>query len=529
MPRFAHWLPCAAFVLSGPLLGAPALAAATPCDDVPLPPAVEHLRDRLARTDARLAWATLAEDAARLAADQDGDGARACAHYLAGSAHFFLSAAASERLLHAGAAVGHLIAAQALAPDAMRGKQPDSRLRTAWSRLGRVDGWLTGGKPVAVEVPPAPRARHIVLSPADAAGWNAACGTTPACAEAARLPLPGGESARQILLRPGRYAVEVVGRCGTTRGEAVVARDGALPLPEVAPCQVTLVARDGDDPVADAQVWAGDRAVAAGALEANLGPVTVRAPGYLDAALTLPIAGGEVQVALSRCPVRLDVDAHPADAIVTGAGVAPWGPRTVVAQREDLGRVEQAVDVPRPASCVDASHPITIVLPRRVTVFARSADGDPAAVSRLRVQGDDVDPLGFAQPPGTYGYQAENPDLGMAVGRFTVDACPDRGPCTPTRVAVEFVSAPDRGAPTGALVTLGIGGAVAVGGLIAGATALGKQRDLEDYTTKRDVGVGIDDLIDQRDDRATTADALLATGGVVLTAGLIWWLLGGDS
>ncbi|MCB9540029.1 MAG: hypothetical protein H6704_27765 [Myxococcales bacterium] len=523
MRRSAQWLLSVGCVLSTPALAAPD----TPCDDVALPAPVEALRARLAGTDSRVAWATLAQDAGQVAGTLPPGEARACAHYLAGSAHFFLSAALAERRRHAADAVRHLVAAQAMAPDAMDATQPRARLSTAWSRMGKVGDWFTGARPVKVTLEGAERATGVVLRPRAPDGWSEACGATPTCRGAVRIALPPPAD-RPIGLRPGRWAVEVEGRCGARAADLDVPdAGGVLTLPPAAPCAITLEARDGEAPVTDLALWADGRPIAPTELTAAAGAVTVRAPGYRPAKVTLPPAGGTVTVALERCAVDLQVRTIPADATVEGGGPAPWGARAIAARRPDLGRVRATVDVPRPADCKGATHEAELVLPRPVTVQARDPDGDPVVVARLKVQGKPVDALGFSQPPGAYGFQAEHPRWGMAVGRFTVDPCPPSGDCRPTPLVIDFPEPSGGGAPTGALVTMGVGGAVAVGGLIAGATALSSQRALDDYENKRQAGVALDDLVTERDDRAAAADALLLTGGVVLTAGLVWWWLGG--
>lgn len=523
MRRSAQWLLSVGCVLSTPALAAPE----TPCDDVALPAPVEALRARLAGAHSGVVWATVAQDAAQVAETLPPGGARACAHYLSGSAHFFLSAALAERRRYAADAVRHFAAAQAMAPEAMDGKQPRARLGAAWSRVGKVADWLTGARPVGVTLEGAERATGVVLRPREPAGWAAACGATPTCRGAVRIALPPA-SGQTISLRPGHWAVEIEGPCGARAADLdVPATGGALRLPPAAFCGVTLDVRDGEAAVTDFALWADGQPVAPDALTAAAGTLTVRAPGYRSAEITLPPAGGAVTVPLVRCAVDLQVRTLPRDATVEGAGPAPWGPRDVSARRSDLGRVRTTVDVPRPEACPGATHEITLVLPRTVSVQARDPDGDPVVVARLKVQGKPVDALGFSQPPGAYGYQAEHPRWGMAVGRFTVEPCPPQGDCRPTPLTIDFRDPPGGGAPTGALVTMGVGGAVAVGGLIAGAAALTSQREIDAYENKREAGVALDDLATERDDRAVAADALLLTGGVVLTAGLVWWWLGG--
>ncbi|MEZ4470303.1 MAG: hypothetical protein R3F60_05790 [bacterium] len=301
MPARA-WTSAVAWLLSGGLAWAG--PPETPCARVEGP--VAALAARLGSTRDRGAFARLAQDAAALV-DAGTPHERACAAYTAGSAWFFLSAQGADRRYHAAAAVGGLLRAQQLDPEGMAARQPVSRLREAWLRVGAVPGWLEPGRdPAAVTLPA--REGTLRLAPADPAAWKVACGATASCDGAADVEValsPAGPIA--LSLRPGQYAVTLTTPCGTARHTTPVA-GGTLALPPEPACPVAIDARDGVQPVADVQLLdAAGRALDPGSLRADGGPVTVAAPGFEPRRVSLPTSGGTLEVPLVRCAVELVV------------------------------------------------------------------------------------------------------------------------------------------------------------------------------------------------------------------------------
>lgn len=490
-------------------------APPTPCTADALAPAVAGLADRLAASDEPAAWTAILAAAAALA---EGDGfspaERACAAYVAGSAAFFLSADRDAGRRHAATAVRWFGLAEALAPEAMAARQPRSRSGTAWQRLGEVPGWLRGRRPVAVAIPPGP-AGTVRLSPADPAAWRAVCADCEA-----RIDVPReAERAVSVSLRPGWYRVEHVGPCGATAAEAEVA-GGLVPVPEPAVCTAQVRALDGEAPIADFTVRAGEAPIDAAAAPVG-GPLTVEAAGYLPRAVTPDPLGGPLPVALERCPVILDVTARPAHARVDGAGPAPWGPRTIRATAPGHGPVSRAVDVPRPARCAGARHAVEIALPRAIGVLATDAEGRPVSVARLLVDGEPADPVGLARPPGRYAIEARHPTLGAATAAVEVPPCaaPD---CPPVSAALKFPPPPSTGVRTGPLVAYITGGVLLTGGLLAGVSAWGTHNQILTYDSKSSAGEALDDLVARRDEQARAADVLLIGGGLSLLGGWLW-------
>lgn len=526
--RRVAWTSAVACVLSTvSLAGA---ATRTPCDGEGLPAAVADLRARLQATRDRAAWATLAQDAARLAEGQPADGARACAHYVAGGAHFFLS---RGDLRHAADAVRHMVAAEALDPEAMQGRQPRNRLETAWGRLGKVAGWLAAGRPVRVEVPAGEG--RLAFEPADPAGWAARCGETPACAAAARVEVAlSPERPLRLTLRPGRYLVTRIGECGARRADAEVGA-GALALPPPAACPVTLRVLDGDREL-EFTVSGPDGPLDPGALTVQPGAgapgpgeadtVRVEAPGYRPREVALRRTEGDLKVQLERCPVDLRLAGLPPGAEVEGAGPGPWGERLVRVRHAGYAPVERTLEVPRPARCEGASHRVGLALPRRVLVLAEDPEGIVVPPAELWIEGERVDPLGFDHPPGSYTWRAAHPAYREASGRFEVAPCA-AAECAPAELTLRFepVEGPDTRWST---YTMVLGGAMLVGGLVYGGLALDAQGRVDAYTDKAREGQSIDGLIAERDERAFQADVLLTSGALTLAAGVLWHYLGGD-
>lgn len=510
----------------------PAVAHATtaPCAAELESPVVAGLAERLASTDDRGTWAEIVDGAAPLALDASlATPDRACAAYVAGSASFFLSDRRADRRRRAADAARYFALAQALTPDAMSGRQPKSRMRTTWARLGQVPGWLTG-RPVPVEVAVPDGADQVRLSPADPAAWHAVC-PEPACGGAATFVIPRG--AGPVDLAPGRYTVEAVGRCGASRQtvELGAGRVSADPPP---PCTARLTAVDGEQPIEGFAVRdAAGASIDPATAPVGQGPLTVSALGYADALVEPPVGGGPVEVALARCTVDLVVQTRPPGATVEGAGPGPWGPRAIVATADGQGRLEETVDVPRPERCADARHTASVALPRPVTMLTRDDRNEWVSVGRLFVDDARVDPLRFFVSPGQHTYEAVSAEHGIARGVFEVPPCATAA-CPPVEVAARFgprveSSGRSGGGPgTGATVTMAVGGALVGAGLIAGAAAWGNHRRIEAYGTKREEGDSLDTLVETRNTQALTADVLFVSGGVSLTVGLLWWLFEDD-
>ncbi|MCB9546377.1 MAG: hypothetical protein H6706_11040 [Myxococcales bacterium] len=496
------------------------MAAPTPCAGLAGP--VGALAERLPATRDRGGIARVAQDAAALA-DAGTPAERACAAYTAGSAWFFLSAQGADRRYHAAAAVAGLLRAQSLDPVAMAERQPVSRLREAWARVGPVPGWLDGARgPVAVTLPA--RAGRVRLGPADPAAWRLACGATPSCAEAAEVAFDlRPDASGELALRPGQYAIALTTACGTTRIAAAV-EGGALPLPPDPPCPVRLAVRDGERPVPDARLVGPDGAPRAlDDLRADQGPVTVSAPGFAPRTVDLLPGGGDQSVPLARCVVDLRVATQPPGAEVEGAGPAPWGRRAVRVRHP--GYVDQVVqvEVPPPARCDDARHDVGVELARPVIVVGHDGDDRFVLPARLWIQGDEVAITGFGRPPGRYGFQADHPRLGTTIGVLTVDACAGAR-CPPVRLDARFERALDPGAGPGPWILAGGGGLAVVAGIVFGSLALGADQDLRTYTVRREEAKSVAELVDERDRWAGAADLSLGLGATAAVGGLLWYL-----
>lgn len=491
----------------------------TPCEVAFLPQTVTQLQGRLQSRDPA-AWATIARDAAALSASGT-PAARACAHYSAGAAWFFLSGRRTDRRRHAAAAVRHLVAAEVLAPRAMVDRQPQSRLATAWERIGVVDGWLpTAAKAVAVELPA--RTGTVILSPGDGAAWAAICGST--CARATRITLPlDPERATTVHLRPGRWQVELATACG--RARHIVAVDGGvLRVPDDPPCQVALAPHDGETPV-DSFTAHDARGAPLTRVDATQNPITVRAPGYLPETVRVSPTGGRLAVPLRRCPVRVSAKVAPRDATLEGLEAQPWGTAEVRARRAGYADLRQLVKIPRPTRCADARHLVELKLKRNVAVVALDSDAEPVVLARLWINDKVLEVAGLALLPGPYRFQAEHPGLGTVSGTFVVDAC-SQGTCPAARLRVEF-ERPLRPSRAGPYILVGSGVAAGLVGLGFGVAALSTQADIDGYTTRRDEERSVDALLSQRDDYARVADTAMLAGGALVISGIIWLASGG--
>ena len=483
-------------------LGFAHAAPRTPCTDAPA--ALQALAERLLATQDRGSLVRLAEDAAAMSYTGG-----ACSAYVAGSAWFFLSATGADRRFHAARAVSNLVRAQALDPAGMADVQPQSRLREAWNRLGEVPGWLEG-PPRAVSVRATGR---LSLAPADASAWMAACGALPTCDRAADIrALVAGEV--QIILRPGRYRWTLLTECGQAEGVATVADAGL----ELAPPACTRTVEAVDESAQPNEIIVDSRVVRAeGEAPGRVGEeVTLEAPGYQPVRVRIQAGPGPQRVPLARCPVDLRVVIRPADALVEGAGLAPWGVRSVRARRVGYADLTMPVEVPRPVRCAGALHEVGLELGRPVRVVALRGE-QPTVLDRLWVQGRPVDPAGFVQPPGTYGFQAEHATLGTRSGEFSVLPC-GTGTCAATTLRVLY----DRPTRTGPWWVVAGGGAALLAGGAFGAGALKTDEQIQAYTTRRNEARSIADLVDERDRQATLANMGVGLGLALVVGGLVW-------
>lgn len=489
------------------LMCTPAGAAPrTPCEVVDLPASVEALKTRI-KTRNRSAFAPIARDAAALST-QGTPAARACAHYIAGAAWFFLSAGRSERVRHAAQAAQHLVAAQALAPTLMKGRQPQSRLRTVWQRLGT--GWLPRGPAVGVTVPAG--TGMLTLS------------APPETGVSLTIPIPLASTAKTIQLRPGRWQMSLQTDCGTSNALRTI-NAGSLSLPTPSPCAVRLQPRDAAGPITDFQVV--DRTgKPIKRIDARHNPVTITARGYRPTAVKLPTAGGALPVTLTRCPVKVVPHIRPPDAKVQGAGSHAWGTVTLSARRAGYTDLKQVVQIPRPKTCKDAQHAVDLSMRRAVAVVAVDASGEPVVLSRLWINESVTPVTGLALPMGLYRYQAEHPGLGTVSGAFTVRTC-STASCEPPRLRIEFErTRASKSSNTMAWLMMGGGGLAIVGGAIAGTAALDTQGEIDAYTTLEKEMFPISDLVDKRNEQARAADTAFVLGGGLLIGGLIWYLAG---
>lgn len=495
------------------LFAAASAQAAAPCTDGATEATLAPLRAALERPDT---WAEAVRlvppatpDAAPL--DDAARAERACRHYLAGAAAFFLSERTPE---YAPRAVEQLLSARLLSPVEMDHVQARSRLKTAFTRLGDVPGLQPKGNLAVVEVAARGAPAGFVLRPRRA--------DTP------RWPLPAPAAGASLLLPPGEYRATVNGRCGDSDMDFTVAGGaGRIELPEAPACRVRLLPVGSDGAaLAGLRVLGADGAVLPGdTFPASAGTVTVDAPGHLPARVALGALRGDHVVPLARCPVDLSIVPTPADAQVQGAGPGPWGTRSVTVTRPGHVPATRSVDVPAPADCAGARQAVAIALDRPVTLFARYDDGTAATPGALTVDAEQVSATGFELSVGRHAFEARVPDAPAVSGAFEVPPCA-AADCPPVRLDVTFER--PRETRLGPILVAGTGGLTMLGGLIAGAGALSAQSDIEDYSARQKEDVPMDTLVARRDDRAQLADVLMGAGAAVAVTGLLWYWLGGD-
>lgn len=509
---------CGALWIVGSLLRGP--AAASPCAAPTTPAALGDLAKQLSRSRRPSQWTTLGERAEALA-HAGGPGA-GCAHYLAGSASFLLSSRrGSERANHAARAVRHFSAAQALTPRAMQALQPRMRLKTAWARLGRVPGWLPkASKPVAVELPALAAGAKLLFSPAPGSAW---------AGPPFKLERTAGPP-RSLLLRPGRWLVTLHGACGTTERTLVLSEAGPIDLPSPAPCAAPLLVQDDGKAVLGVVGSNSAGAVDLNALDGAMGAFELTAPGYQPKTVKPPRTGGPWTVELTRCAVALHVATDPADAELRFERIASWGPRRVRARRSGYAPLNQVVEVPKPdGPCADATHEVLVRLERPVSLRALDPSDEPVSVSRLLVDGVERSPAGFSMVPGAYVFQAHHPSYGVALGRLEVRPCLQARCSAPVLTARFGAGAGGESGIFSPSLTIGVGGALVLAGLVAGTAAWSTQGQIDGYDTRVVESDPLDSLVDRRNEQTAAANVLVGTGAATLAAGLIWrWLDDGD-
>ena len=462
-----------------------------------------------------------------------------CAAYLTAATRFFQSAKGASRRLHAAGALASLLRAQALDPFAMTGRQPTARLDTSWNRIGDVGAWKRR-PPLRVQVPKRAGATAFVLRPADATDWASVCGDAPECTDGLVFALPPPAlTAYPLTLRPGRYHVRLEGVCGEVDAVVEVSEDApSSPWPALPACRVAVrgfdIGAPGEAPTALAagaltlrNAAGTPLADALDAVDAAIGQVEFSAPGYVPTVVQLPSSGGTLDVTLARCPVRLRVAAVPPDAEVEGDAPGPWGLRTIRVSRDGYAPFSTSVNVPAPADCEAATWPpitqpgIDVALARPVSVAFRSADGEAVEPGRLWIDGAIVSPTGFVATPGAHKFAADHPTLPRATGEFTVRPCGD-SPCSSASFAVEFPRRVAPGFARNTKVALGIGALLFAGGVLSGLAAAETDTRIGEFTNKKDEAIGIDELVDRRDQQAKTADGLMAVGALTAAGAMVW-------
>ncbi len=501
-----------------------AAAATVPCGATGLPPSVSALAAGLNKAPNDAARLEIAAQAASLTVDKSlSASARACAAYLAGSAHF-INSTGPHRRRAAARALGFFLRAAALAPDAMAGLQARSRQKTAWKRLGKVPGWVSRPAPQRIKVPAAEEDDVLILSPGSPQSWAKVCGDSPSCRDAGRFELPRrAGQALELQLAPGAYGVARRTAFGTSAHPAPLEIEaGDLAAPPPAPCAVQLRIEDGEGVVSGWRLTTeGETSIDPANLKADMGPVTVSARGYVTQQIPLPAAGGPLRVRLARCSVAMKVRTVPSDARLEGVDPGPWGRRVIRARRPGHQTLEHAVEVPAPDQCAGASHPVSLVMERNVLIAAAAGNGEAVTPSRFLVDGRAVDVLGFHRPPGQYTFRVDHPIEGTVTGRFEVSACTG-GACPPVALRISF--APRRRPPSKASKwAMGIGAGLLLGGLAAGLSAYDAHQQLENYTNKFEMGESVDDIKVRRDEQAQSADSLFLVGGTLIGAGYFWY------
>jgi len=483
-----------------------------------LPKELGALSQRLRRTQDRSEISKIAQEAVTLAKEERSGGGRACAHYLAAGAYFFLSSQGEGQWMRSAQAVHHLIQAEMLAPEQMKGAQPKSRLRTAWGRLGKIEGWLDEKKaPVRVILP----ALRLRIQPAEQS-WRLRCNSAP-CHQAVQHLIQGPAV---LSFRPGRYRVDRLDECGSST-HVIDLKEGALLFPKAPPCLVHLEVHGKEGLLQEFQIFSTTGQILnPEVLHGGMKQLKVKSPGYHDASVSLPEKGGSLVVKLKPCSVRLRLKVEPSDARLEGAGEGPWGARRVRAFRPGYAPLKKILEIP--PSC-GASKEQLLVMERQVRVEAKNPDGDPVIPSRLGLADLSVSPIAFSQPPGSFVFRAEHPDYKDVIGHLHVEPC-SPGPCGAQRMRFQFQanrrhSIPKRGGGRGPFITMGLGGLMITGGLLAGAAAMGTQSDINTYTNKREEEIPLDDLISRRGYQTQAADYLIGAGGLSLASGLLWYFI----
>ncbi|MEE2756617.1 MAG: hypothetical protein VYA30_08140 [Myxococcota bacterium] len=451
---------------------------------------------------------------------------KACLAYTAGSAAFVASAHRTGRHMRAMRAVRFFLLAQGLRPQSMNGIQARARLRTAWLRLGKQTDWLNGRNIVSITLPKMPVGSHLLLKPMNAVAERI-CQGKPHCTTV--IKIPGQDPmATEIQIRPGAYLVGHQTECGEryNKTPTLISPGDKIDKPESPPCPVSLeITTPGLDPKEVTVDSMDGQRLEGREFTTAYGRVRVRAPGYQTKVISVG-AKKNVKVALKRCTVALDIQAVPTHAKLLGQLEGPWGRRQISASSPGHESVTRTIDVPRPAECLsDKRHQVAIVLPRHVVIQAVNAESEAVSIDRLVLDGKSVNVLGFAVEPGHYTYAALHSKLGSKTGAFHLAACLEQ-PCPPAVLKVEFGTrnkAQSAGLAKSAPRYFYLGGGLALAaGLVVGGFAIQADGRLAGYTSKRDEGISIKELTDERDRFALAADTLFLSSGLSFLTGWLW-------
>lgn len=500
----------------GALLTFGGRALAQPCTSVAPEPALEALSAKL---DDRREWVAVALEAERWLNDHRdaSDLQKACAHYLAGGAHFFSSERGSEQALEGEAAhaVLHLQAARLLDPVGMTHRQAHRRLEVAFSRTGAANRVL----PTLIPVPVSLDSRMEAFELSWGEGESRVSRLIPA-------PRPGAT----LLLAPGRYDFAVRDDCGEVKSSLTLVAGVPAPTLDftVGPkCHARLLVRDGRGRPLEGRFGQGgtpspvpaDLQVEVPTGNGTAPVLVIDAPGYSPRSVSLPIRGGDVEVTLEPCAVDLRVHASPIDARVQGAGLGPAGPRNLSLSRAGYAEHRLVVDLSPASDCSAAFVDLAVSMSRSVVVTGLDSEGRSVTLSSILIDDQPVSTLSFDLTIGSHTYRASNPEHGQSSGTIEVSHC-SAPICGPQVLDAVFRKRPL--ALSGPMIVMGIGGTLWLGGAVAGALALGTQSDVDDYSTKREEGSSIDVLLDRRDKQAGIADGLFASGVVIVGTGLLW-------
>ncbi|MEE2786328.1 MAG: hypothetical protein VX589_03250 [Myxococcota bacterium] len=513
-------------------------ATKTPCGVPQISDSIAALHSRLIRTDSRAKLAVIADQASSRFGLKNTTANRACLAYIAGSAYFVSSSHRAQRTRYAMQAVHFLTRAQALSPETMALSQPQSRLKTAWSRLGRLKKWPLSSKTSTVILPALPMGTSIHLYPEDPAAKSEICGEDEACLKRVSLVFEGtARPTTRVMLRRGPYVVGYRTDCGERVAPTPVVLGGENPLtlPQPPACPVTVTIRDATNPqatVTDSYFLTSDgQRLESSALSTAQNVIEVGAVGYRPVRLQVKAEQREYTADLTRCEVTLQVSTTPSDAHIRGAGRGPWGTRMIEVERFGHQTEQLTFDVPRPTDCTRAKPvAVMVALKRAITVRALDARDNPVMASRLVVNGRPVSLLGFHVKPGQYTFAALHPTLGSQSGSLLVTACLE-GACAPAVLTIKFkkhVSSTTSNFWSGPNTTMMAGAALLLGGLATGFAANQANNDVLSYTTKRQEGMSINERIDRRNQYALTADVLGIAGGVALLSGWLWGRAGDD-